>query len=125
MFEQPNKPRKLKVVGSADEGIKELEHSAEAAVKAFKAYIYSLRNEVADLAPDGWKLADVEDGEVFEAGRQMWPCFLIGSAINGCFGYGLIAGSKTIKLSRNSPVFLSLIPLPMAVGTTDINRSLI
>ena len=65
-FEQPNKPRKLKgLFGSADEGVKAREHSAEAAVKAFKAYIYSLRNEVAELAPAGWKLADVDGSEVF------------------------------------------------------------
>ena len=65
-FEQPNKPRKLKgLFGSADEGVKAREHSAEAAVKAFKAYIYALRNEVAELAPAGWKLADVDGSEVF------------------------------------------------------------
>ena len=46
--------------GSADEGVKAREHSAEATVKAFKAYIYSLRNEIAELAPAGWKLADVD-----------------------------------------------------------------
>ena len=34
--------------------------------KSFKAYVYSLRNEVVELAPAGWKLADVEDSEVFE-----------------------------------------------------------
>ena len=64
-FEQPNKPRKLRgLFGSADEGVKVREHSAEAAVKSFKAYIYSLRNEVAGLAPDGWKLADLEGSDV-------------------------------------------------------------
>ena len=65
-FEQTNKPRKLKgLFGSADEGVKVREHSAEAAVKAFKAYIYSLRNEVVESAPPGWKLDDVEGSEVF------------------------------------------------------------
>ena len=64
-FDQPNKPRKLKgLFGSADEGVKAREHSADAAVKSFKAYIYSLRNEVVELAPAGWKLADVEESEV-------------------------------------------------------------
>ena len=65
-FEQPNKPRKLKgLFGSADEGVKAREHSVEATVKAFKAYIYSLRNEIAELAPTGWTLADVDGSEVF------------------------------------------------------------
>ena len=66
-FEQPNKPRKLKgMSGSADEPVKTREHSAEAAVKSFKAYVYSLRNQVVELAPAGWKLADVEDSEVLQ-----------------------------------------------------------
>ena len=65
-FEQPNKPRKLKgLFGSADEGVKAREYSVVATVKAFKAYIYSLRNEVAELAPAGWQLADVDGSEVF------------------------------------------------------------
>ena len=66
-FEQPNKARKLKgIFGSADEAVKVREHSAEAAVKSFKAYVYSLRNDVVGLAPAGWKLADVTDSEVFQ-----------------------------------------------------------
>ena len=66
-FEQPNKPRKLKgMFGSADEPVKAREHSAEAAVKSFKAYVYSLRNQVVELAPAGWKLADVEDSDVLQ-----------------------------------------------------------
>ena len=66
-FEQPNKPRKLKgMFGSADEPVKTREHSTDAAVKSFKAYVYSLRNQVVELAPAGWKLTDVEDSEVFE-----------------------------------------------------------
>ena len=66
-FDQPNKPRKLKgLFGSADEGVKAREHSAENAVKSFKAYIYSLRNDVVGLAPTGWKLSDVEGSNVFQ-----------------------------------------------------------
>jgi hypothetical protein len=66
-YEQPNKARKLKgIFGSADEPVKNLEHNAEAAVKAFKAYVYALRNEVAELAPSGWKLSDVEHSDVFQ-----------------------------------------------------------
>ena len=58
MFDQPNKPRKLKgLFGSADEPVKAREHSAEVAVKSFKAYVYALRNEVVEFAPAGWKLA--------------------------------------------------------------------
>ena len=65
-FEQLNKPRKLKgLFGSADEGVKAREHSAEATVKAFKAYIYSLRNDVVESAPPGWKLDDIDGSEVF------------------------------------------------------------
>ena len=66
-FEQPNKARKLKgIFGSADEAVKVREHSVEAAVKSFKAYVYSLRNDIVGLAPAGWKLADVTDSEVFQ-----------------------------------------------------------
>jgi len=55
-FDQPNKPRKLKgLFGSADEP-----------VKSFKAYVYALRNQVVELAPAGWKLADVEDSDVLQ-----------------------------------------------------------
>jgi hypothetical protein len=35
-------------------------------VKAFKAYVYALRNQVVELAPAGWKLADVEDSDVLQ-----------------------------------------------------------
>ena len=66
-FEQPNKPRKLKgLFGSADEPVKGREHSADATVKSFKAYVYALRNQVVDFAPVGWKLADVEDSDVLQ-----------------------------------------------------------
>ena len=66
-FEQQNKPRKLKgLFGSADDPVKGHEHSSDAAIKSFKAYVYSLRNEVVQLAPDGWKLADVEDSDVLQ-----------------------------------------------------------
>ena len=66
-FEQPNKPRKLKgLFGSADEPVKDREHSAEAAVKSFKAYVYGLRNQLVELAPVGWKMEDVEDSEVLQ-----------------------------------------------------------
>ena len=66
-FDQPNKPRKLKgLFGAADEPVKTKEYSPEAAVKAFKAYVYALRNEVAEVAPAGWKPADIEGSEVIE-----------------------------------------------------------
>ena len=66
-FEQSNKPRKLKgLLGSADDPVKSREHSSEAAVKAFKAYVYALRNEIAELAPPGWQLSDVTESEVFQ-----------------------------------------------------------
>ena len=66
-FEKTNKPRKLRgLFGSADEPVKSREHSSDTAIKSFKAYVYSLRNDVAQLAPAGWKLADVEDSEVLQ-----------------------------------------------------------
>ena len=65
-FDQPNKPRKLKgIFGSADEPVKAREYSADGAFKSFKAYVYSLRNQVVELAPVGWKLAEVEESDVF------------------------------------------------------------
>ena len=66
-FDQPNKPRKLKgLFGAADEPVKTKEYSSEATVKAFKAYVYAIRNEVAEMAPAGWKLDNVEGSAVIE-----------------------------------------------------------
>ena len=75
-FEQTNKPRKLKgMFGSADEPVKAREYSSDAAFKSFKAYVYSLRNQVVELAPVGWKLAEVEDSDVFKklANQKLSP----------------------------------------------------
>jgi len=67
-YEMPNKPRKLRgLFGSADEAVKTREHSADDAVKSFRAYVYALRNNVAEVAPPGWRLADVEGSEVLKA----------------------------------------------------------
>jgi len=67
IFDQPNKLRKLKgLFGSADEPVKTREHSADKAVKSFKAYVYALRNQVVELAPPGWKITDVEDSDIFK-----------------------------------------------------------
>jgi len=66
-YDQPNKPRKLKgLFGSADEPVKTKEYDSDLAVKAFKAYVYAIRNEVAEMAPAGWTLADVEGSPVIE-----------------------------------------------------------
>jgi len=66
-YDQPNKPRKLKgLFGSADEPVKTKEYNADAAVKVFKAYVFAIRNEVAEMAPAGWTLADVEGSVVIE-----------------------------------------------------------
>jgi len=66
-YDQPNKPRKLKgLFGSADEPVKTKEYNSGLAVKAFKAYVYAIRNEVAEMAPAGWTLADVEGSPVIE-----------------------------------------------------------
>ena len=66
-FEQPNKPRKMKgLFGAADEPVKKKEYSPDGAVKAFKAYVYALRNEVIEVAPTGWKISDVEGSDVIE-----------------------------------------------------------
>jgi len=66
-YDQPNKPRKMKgLFGAADEPAKAKEYSADLAVKAFKAYVYALRNEVAEMAPPGWKLADAEGSAVLD-----------------------------------------------------------
>jgi hypothetical protein len=66
-YEQPNKLRKMKgLFGAADEAVKKRDYSAGSAVKAFKAYVYALRTEAAEMAPSGWKLANVEDSAVIE-----------------------------------------------------------
>ena len=67
-YESPNKPRKLRgLFGAADEPVKTKEHFTDEAVKSFRAYVYALRNEVAELAPPGWHISDVEGSEVLAA----------------------------------------------------------
>ena len=96
-FEQSNKPRKLRgLLGSADDPVKSREHSAEAAVKAFKAYVYALRNDVAELAPSIWKLSDVEESAVFQklAKQNFKPTrFFI-----GIFGRNFLVWSTSLVL---------------------------
>ena len=75
-FEAPKKPRKLKgLFGSAEEPTKDCEYSAASAVKSFKAYIYSLRNNVVEMAPSGWSLSDIDESPVLEslAKRSLSP----------------------------------------------------
>ena len=75
-FEAPNKPRKLKgLFGSAEEATKDCEYNAAAAVKSFKAYIYSLRNNIVELAPSGWSLNEVDESPVLQklAKRSLNP----------------------------------------------------
>lgn len=66
-YEQPNKIRNLKgIFGSADEPVKTKEFSPDSAVKAFKAYVFAIRNEVTEMAPAGWNPADVDGSPVLE-----------------------------------------------------------
>lgn len=66
-FEAPNKPRKMKgLLGSSDDPEKSCEYSAAVALKSFKAYIYSLRNNVVAMAPDGWSLGKVDESAVLQ-----------------------------------------------------------
>ena len=76
IFEAPNKPRKLRgLIGSADDPIKKREYGAAIAVKSFKAYVYSLRNNVVELAPLGWNLSNMDESPVLIklAERQLNP----------------------------------------------------
>ena len=75
-FEAPNKPRKLKgLFGLAEEPTKDCEYNATAAVKSFKAYIYSLRNNIVEMAPSGWSLSEVGESPVLQklAKRSLNP----------------------------------------------------
>ena len=75
-FDAPNKPRKLKgLFGSAEEPTKDCEYNAAAAVKSFKAYIYSLRNNIVEMAPTGWSLSEVDESPVLQklAKRSLNP----------------------------------------------------
>ena len=66
-FEAPNKPRKMRgLLGSSDDPEKSCEYSAVVALKSFKAYIYSLRNNVVEMAPEGWSLGKVDESEVLQ-----------------------------------------------------------
>ena len=75
-FEAPNKPRKLKgLFGLAEEPTKDCEYNATAAVKSFKAYIYSLRNNIVEMAPSGWSLSEIDESPVLQklAKRSLNP----------------------------------------------------
>ena len=66
-FEAPNKPRKMRgLLGSSDDPEKNCEYSAAVALKSFKAYIFSLRNNVVEMAPEGWSLSKVDESEVLQ-----------------------------------------------------------
>ena len=45
---------------------KNCEYSAAIALKSFKAYIFSLRNNVVEMAPEGWSLSKVDESEVLQ-----------------------------------------------------------
>ena len=67
-YEGPRKPRKMKsLLASADDPVKVKNYSAEEAATSFRAYVFALRNEVTELAPAGWGLAQVEDSDVIAA----------------------------------------------------------
>jgi hypothetical protein len=56
-YEASNKPRRMKpLFGNLEDGVKEASYSAEACFKMFKAYIFSLRSNVAVKPPAGWVL---------------------------------------------------------------------
>ena len=73
-FERSNKPRKMKgLLGTADEPVKTKEYSSDLAFKSFKAFIYSLRNDVVKPAPVGWKISEVDHSEVFQKLASQQP----------------------------------------------------
>ena len=75
-FEASNKPRKLRgLLGSADDPVKNREYGAAVAIKSFKAYVYSLRNNVVELAPLGWSLRNMDESLVLQklADRSLNP----------------------------------------------------
>lgn len=75
-FEAPNKPRKMKgLLGSSDDPEKNCEYSAAIAFKSFKAYVYSLRNNVVEMAPMSWSLSDVDQSPVLQklSARSLSP----------------------------------------------------
>ena len=61
------------LLGAADEPVKTKEYSSELALKSFKAFIYSLRNDIAKPAPVGWKIGDVDHSEVFQKLASQQP----------------------------------------------------
>ncbi len=66
-FEAPNKPRKMRgLLGSSDDPEKSCDYSAAVALRSLKAYIYSLRNNVVEMAPDGWSLCKVDESAVLQ-----------------------------------------------------------
>ena len=72
-FEGPRKPRKMKsLLASADDPVKTKDYSAQEASTSFRAYVFALRNDVAELPPSGWRLTDVNDSQVIhEIAKQV------------------------------------------------------
>ena len=56
-YEAANKPRRMKpMFGKLEDVVKVVEFSAEKCGKSFKAYVFSLRSDVAAKPPAGWTL---------------------------------------------------------------------
>ena len=59
-------PRKMKsMFGSIEAPVKQKEYSEDAVKKAFRAHVFRLRNNPADVPPSEWKLEDDEHREQF------------------------------------------------------------
>lgn len=67
VFESPNRERKMKTMfGSQVDAVKLKDYDVKEVLLAFKAYVYSVRNNQTPLAPPGWNIKQYEDIDLYQ-----------------------------------------------------------
>ena len=67
VFESPNRERKMKsMFGSQVDAIKSKDYNTNDVLLAFKAYVYSVRNNQTPLAPPGWNIKQYEEIDLYQ-----------------------------------------------------------
>ena len=67
VFESPNRERKIKsMFGSQVDAIKLNDYDGNDVLLAFKAYVYSVRNNQTPMAPPGWNIKQFEEIDLYQ-----------------------------------------------------------
>ena len=66
-FDGPGRERKVKTMfGSQLDGVKTKDYNQAATIKAFKAYVFAVRNKQLPLAPHSWSADHLSDIGIFQ-----------------------------------------------------------